>query len=119
MTSIGTVGAKSAEYALTRILLLVAVSVVFGYVFEAPVVLTFVETESMEPTIAAGDGFIAIPSMVTNIERGDVVSFRPDVIEGGQVTTHRIVGKTENGYITSCDKDLVTDQDGGEPPVTE
>lgn len=119
MTSIRTVGAKSAEYALTGILLLVAVSVVFGYVFEAPVILTFVETESMEPTIAAGDGFIAIPSMVTNIERGDVVSFRPDVIEGGQVTTHRIVGKTENGYITRGDNNLVTDQDGGEPPVTE
>ena len=119
MSSIRTVGAKAAEYALTGLLLVVAVSVVFGYVFEAPVLLTFVETGSMEPTIAAGDGFIAIPSMVAGVEQGDVVSFRPDVIEGGQVTTHRIVGETENGYITRGDNNLVTDQDGGEPPVTE
>jgi signal peptidase len=119
MYSIRTVGAKLAEYALTGLLVVVFVSVVFGYVFEAPVLLTFVETGSMEPTIAAGDGFIAIPSVIVTAEPGDVVSFRPDVIEGGQVTTHRIIGETENGYVTRGDANFVTDQDGGEPPVTE
>lgn len=119
MSSIRTLGGKAAEYALTGLLIVVAVSVVFGYLFEAPVLLTFVETGSMEPTIATGDGFIAIPSMVVGVEQGDIVSFRPEVIEGGQVTTHRIVGETENGYITRGDNNLVTDQDGGEPPVTE
>jgi signal peptidase len=112
-------GVKLAEYALTGVLLLVAFSVVFGFIFNAPVLLTFVETGSMEPTIAAGDGFIAIPSVLANVEQGDVVSFRPDVIEGGQVTTHRVVGETPNGYITRGDNNIVTDQDSGEPPVTE
>jgi signal peptidase len=119
MSSLRSVGGKLAEYALTGLLLVVSISVVFGYILDAPVLLTFVETGSMEPTITAGDGFIAIPSAVTTAERGDVVSFRPDMIEGGRITTHRIVGETENGYITQGDNNIVTDQDGGEPAVTE
>ena len=42
MYSLRSVGGKLAEYALTGLLLVVSISVVFGYVLDAPVLLTFV-----------------------------------------------------------------------------
>ena len=117
--SSSSIVSKLLEFAVTGLLVLIGISVVFGFLLDAPVGITFVETGSMEPTIATGDGFIAIPSALVGVERGDVVAFRPDVVSGGRVTTHRIVGETSNGYLTRGDNNFVTDQDSGEPPVTE
>lgn len=100
-----------------------AVLLVFGLVLVAgqllgqPVLLGFVETGSMEPTLAPGDGFVAIPSALTTVERGDVIVFRAQEVQGGGLTTHRVVGETERGYVTKGDANPFTDQNGGEPPV--
>ncbi len=45
--------------------------------------------------------------------------FQSQEIRGGELTTHRVVGETEQGYITRGDANPFTDQDGAEPPVTE
>jgi signal peptidase len=102
------------------VVVLVVVALVAGQVLGYPVLLGFVETGSMEPTLAPGDGFVAIPTAVDgDIEEGDVIVFRAQEIQGGGLTTHRVVGETERGYVTRGDANPFTDQDGDEPPVKE
>jgi signal peptidase len=98
----------------------VVVSLVAGQVAGTPVLLSFVETGSMAPTMEPGDGFVAVPAALTDDpETGDVVVFRAKEIQGGGLTTHRVVGRTERGYVTRGDANPFTDQDGDEPPVKD
>jgi signal peptidase len=102
------------------LLVLMLVALIAGAALGQPVLLGFVETGSMEPTLEPGDGFVAIPSPVAgDIEEGDVIVFNAQNLQGGGLTTHRVVGETESGYITRGDANPFTDQDGQEPPVTE
>lgn len=102
------------------VVLLAVLSVLVGQVLGQPVLLAFVETGSMDPTLEPGDGFVAIPSAVSGpIEEGDVVTYRAKEIQGGGLTTHRVVGQTAEGYITAGDANPFTDQQGGEPPVKD
>ena len=95
-------------------------ALVLGQVLGTPVLFGFVETGSMAPTMEPGDGFVAIPSALAGSpEEGDVVTFEAEELQGGGLTTHRIVGETERGYVTRGDANPFTDQDGGEPPVKE
>ncbi|KPN31210.1 signal peptidase I [Halolamina pelagica] len=108
-----TLGAEAA-------LVLVVASLLLGQVLGTPVLLGYVETGSMEPTLEPGDGFVAVPAAVTgDVEEGDVIVFRAEELQGGGLTTHRVVGETERGYITRGDANPFTDQDGNEPPVKE
>ena len=110
------VGTLLAEVALVVFL----VAMVLGQVLGQPVLLGFVTSGSMEPTIGTGEGFVAIPADVAGpVEEGDVVVFRAKEIQGGGLTTHRVVEETERGYVTKGDANPFTDQDGGEPPVSE
>ena len=102
------------------IAILIVVSLVAGQVVGTPILLSFVETGSMEPTIDTGDGFIAIPAALTDEPTpGDVIVFRAQEIQGGGLTTHRVVGETDRGYTTRGDANPFTDQDSGEPPVKD
>ncbi|QKY19149.1 signal peptidase I [Halolamina sp. CBA1230] len=106
----------SAEVAVA----LIVASLLLGQVLGTPVLLGYVETGSMEPTLEPGDGFVAIPDAVAgDVEEGDVIVFRAEELQGGGLTTHRVVGETERGYVTQGDANPFTDQDGDEPPVKE
>ena len=101
-------------------LVLFLIAMVVGQALGQPVLLGFVTSGSMEPTMDTGDGFVAIPSAVAGpVEEGDVVTFRAEEIQGGGLTTHRVVEETDRGYVTRGDANPFTDQDGGEPPVPE
>lgn len=102
-------------------LVVVLVILVIGQLSGQPILLTYVETESMAPTLQAGDGFIAVPAAVSGpIEAGDVIVFRAERLDGGGLVTHRVVDTTPDGaYITKGDANPFTDQDGGEPPVQD
>jgi signal peptidase len=107
---------------VSRILLLLisvaAVTLVLGHSLGYPLLLGFVETGSMQPTLEPNDGFVAIPTPLAGpIEEGDVVTFRAEEIRGGGLTTHRVVGETDGGYVTRGDANPFTDQQAGEPPV--
>lgn len=98
----------------------VLLALVAGSLLGTPVLLSFVETGSMEPTIQTGDGFVALPPAVTgSASAGDVVVFDAHELEGGGLTTHRVVDETANGYITQGDANPFPDQDGTEPPVSD
>lgn len=102
----------------TAIVVIVLASLVLGPLIGQPVLLSFVETGSMAPTLNPGDGFVAVPAAVAGpIEKGDVVVFEAEEIQGGGLTTHRIVDETDRGFITRGDANPFTDQDGDEPPV--
>ena len=110
----------AAVYAVELAAILVVAAVLVGQFYGTPVFLSFVETGSMEPTIETGDGFIAVPAAVAGpVGEGDVVTFRAQELHGGGLTTHRVVGETEAGYVTRGDNNVVTDQDGAEPHVTD
>lgn len=105
---------RGGELALVALALALVVSQIAG----GPVVLGFVETGSMRPVLEPGDGFVAVPAPAAGeIERGDVVVYRAEVIQGGGLTTHRVVGRTDGGYVTRGDANALTDQQTGEPPV--
>ncbi|ESS02437.1 MAG: signal peptidase I, archaeal type [uncultured archaeon A07HR67] len=111
---------RIAERAGTALLVVVLVSLVLGQVLGQPVLLAYVDSGSMEPTIDEGDGFLTMPAVITGPPaEGDVITFRAQEIEGGGLTTHRVVDETAEGYITRGDANPFTDQDGGEPPVTQ
>lgn len=96
------------------------IAMVAGQVLGQPVLLGYVTTGSMQPTLDPGDGFVAIPDALAGpVEEGDVVTFRAEEIQGGGLTTHRVVETTDRGYITRGDANPFTDQDGGEPAVSD
>lgn len=102
------------------LLVIVVLSLLLGGFLGQPILLSFVETGSMEPTLEPGDGFVAIPSQVSGeVQQNDVIVFEAQHLNGGGLTTHRVVGETEAGYITRGDANPFTDQDGDEPPVTD
>jgi len=98
----------------------VLLALVAGSLLGTPILLSFVETGSMEPTIQTGDGFVVLPPAVTgDPSTGDVVVFDARELEGGGLTTHRIVDETADGYITQGDANPFADQDDSEPPVSD
>lgn len=99
------------------VLVILVLFLILGQVLNQPILLGFVETGSMQPEMQPGDGFIAVPPAIAGpIEPGDVVVYRPETLEHERVT-HRVVGETDQGYITKGDANPFTDQDGGERPV--
>ncbi|AFZ74515.1 S26 family signal peptidase [Natronobacterium gregoryi] len=98
----------------------VVVALLLGQLLGQPILFGYVATGSMEPTMDAGDGFIAIPNAVSGPPaEGDVVVFDAVELHGGELTTHRIVEETDEGYITVGDANPFTDQDAAEPPVSD
>ena len=96
----------------------VVVALLSGQLLGIPLGFAFVETGSMAPTMEPGDGFVALPPVLLGgINEGDVVTFDAENIEGGRLTTHRVVGETSEGYITRGDANAFTDQQSNEPPV--
>lgn len=111
---------STAGSAVTAVLVVVVIAMFVGQQLGQPILLGFVVTGSMSPTLAPGDGFVAVPpALAGDIEEGDVVIFNARELEGGGLTTHRVVGETDEGYITQGDANPFTDQDADEPPVQQ
>jgi len=114
-------GIKSTvQTTITVVLVLIALALVVGQIMGQPLLIGYVETGSMEPTLEIGDGFVAIPTILADdVGEGDVVTFDAQSVGGGGMTTHRIEEETPEGYITSGDANSFTDQESGEPPVQD
>ncbi|RRJ31540.1 signal peptidase I [Halocatena pleomorpha] len=105
---------------LQIVLVLAVVAITVGQFIGQPVLLAYVTSDSMEPTLSTGDGYLVLPSMVTDsAEEGDIIVFNAKTLsdENGGLTTHRVVEATDRGVVTQGDNNLFTDQDGGEPLV--
>lgn len=94
-----------------RIALAVVVLAVVGVTTPAsPVQLSYVYSDSMEPTISEDDGYVVVPEQ-GRVDTGDVVMFYSS--ERDEYVTHRVVGRTSAGLITQGDNNDVTDQAAG------
>ncbi|RDY23296.1 signal peptidase I [Romboutsia maritimum] len=62
---------------------------------------------SMEPTFYPGDLVVTLHKDRTNLKVGDVATFVSDK----EIVTHRVVEKTNEGYITKGDNNDVKDMD--------
>ncbi|TKR25737.1 signal peptidase I [Natronomonas salsuginis] len=104
---------------LSGLLVLFVVSLVLSGLLGQPILIGYVETDSMSPALDPGDGFVAIPAELSGeIHENDVVVFQAEFLHGGGLVTHRVVGETDSGYITKGDANPIADQSGrGEPPV--
>ncbi|MGG5462976.1 signal peptidase I [Clostridium sp. B9] len=60
---------------------------------------------SMEPTINTGDLAVVRSAEVNEVEVGDIITFKYD----GNVVTHRIIEKNEEGFITKGDNNNAED----------
>ena len=110
----------TAERLIEALVILFAVSLLAGQLVGQPVLLGYVETGSMEPTLEPGDGFVSLPpEVVGSPSSGDVIVYRAEQVNGGGLTTHRVVGETDRGYVTQGDANPFTDQSAGEPPVRD
>lgn len=109
-----------ARRALEVVAVALLVAVVVGQALGHPVLLGYVVSGSMSPTLDRGDGFVAVPAVLADSpEVGDVVVYRAQRVQGGGLVTHRVVGRTDAGYVTRGDANPFTDQAGPEPPVPE
>jgi signal peptidase len=104
--------------AVGGVVLFITVSTIISGAFGVPMGISYVETNSMSPTLQPDDGFILIPNELAGEPQvGDVVVFDAERIGGGGPTTHRIIKETDRGYITKGDNNNSPDQAGVEPPV--
>jgi len=111
---------EAARDAFVVVSVLVVIALVVGQLAGQPVFLGYVTSGSMAPTLESGDGFVAVPAAVSGpVDEGDVVVFEALELDGGGTTTHRVVGRTQDGYLTKGDDNPFGDQDGDEPPVTD
>jgi signal peptidase len=109
-----------AQQVIEAFVVLLAIVLLAGQAVGHPVLLGYVTTGSMEPTLDPGDGFVSLPPAVAgDLESGDVIVYRAEQVNSGGLTTHRIVRETDRGYITQGDANPFTDQSAGEPPVRE
>ena len=59
----------------------------------------------MEPKFYPGDLVISLHKNRANIKEGDIITFRED----DEIVTHRIIDKTQEGYITKGDNNNAVD----------
>lgn len=98
----------------------VGIGIVFVVVIVAavpagsPVQLSYVYSDSMEPTIGVDDGYVLVPA--GEVTAGEIVTFWSPSKDA--YVTHRVVSRTDAGFITKGDNNPSTDQDAGYPPVS-
>lgn len=95
----------------TGLLVAVLTLVIVASAGVLPVHLSYVTSDSMEPTLSEGDGYVLVEG---DVSRGDVVTF--STADG--YVTHRVVGESAAGYTTRGDANPTTDQAAGMAPVT-
>lgn len=95
--------------------LVLGIVLALGLLGLSPVYVSYVYSESMEPTISEGDGYLVVPA--GEITAGDVVTFHSE--HRGEHVTHRVVGIEDGGYVTQGDNNDRTDQATGHPLVRE
>lgn len=77
-----------------------------------PVFISYITSNSMEPTLKKGDVIFLTP-IYLNLEEGDIIVFNSN----GEWVCHRIFVETSSGYITKGDNNIATDQQSGKDPV--
>ncbi|ADB57850.1 signal peptidase I [Archaeoglobus profundus] len=86
---------------------------VVGFILDRPILLSYVTSDSMTPTLNKGDIFLINP--LSKGKPGDIAVFKMN----GHWTVHRIYAETSDGFITKGDNNVATDQQGGRNGVVK
>ena len=78
----------------------------------SPIHVSYVYSDSMEPTLGVNDGYVVVDGAV---DVGDIVVFHSS--ERDEHVTHRVVDRTDAGFVTKGDNNDATDQSTGHPYV--
>ncbi|MFC3957426.1 signal peptidase I [Halovivax cerinus] len=114
------IDADVGRRALGTVFAIVVAALILGQVLGQPILLGYVASGSMEPAMDTGDGFVAVPAgLGGEVSDGDVIVYEAREVNDGELTTHRVIEETDEGYVTKGDANPFTDQDGGEPYVTD
>ncbi len=84
-----------------------------GFLLNRPVLLSYVTSDSMSPTLNRGDVFLINP--LAEAKPNDIIVFDLN----GHWTVHRVVAETDEGYITKGDHNIATDQQGGSTSIVK
>ncbi|MBM4236458.1 MAG: signal peptidase I [Firmicutes bacterium] len=91
-------------------------AILLGVMIFTPSGPAHVISGSMEPEIRTGSTIFIVPA--GKIDVGEIIVFHP-VGTKHEMIVHRVVEETPEGYITRGDAVSQTDQELGEPPVTD
>lgn len=75
-----------------------------GFILDRPVLVSYVTSNSMKPTLNKGDLFLINP--FSKGGQGEIIVFKMN----GRWTVHRVYAVTAEGYITKGDNNIATDQ---------
>lgn len=89
-----------------------SVLVIVSYVFNTPLFVAYLKSESMHPTLNRYD-VIFINPLDRNFNDGDIIIFK----SGDEWICHRIVGAVSGGFITKGDNNVASDQFSGKGMV--
>ena len=109
---------RALDIITTAFIILVALIVLSGYFPDQLIFMSYVRSNSMEPTMYVGDVFFVVPKFLAGESNvGDVVVFR---FSGeSNLIVHRIVDATLQGFVTRGDNSPFTDQQGDRPFVKD
>ena len=103
---------KIAGKFLTFVAIVLAVTSITGALLERPVLMSYVTSGSMTPTIHEND-LIFINPIATDYRVGDIIVFESN----GKWICHRIFAITGKGFLTKGDNNIAIDQLEGQSPV--
>lgn len=92
---------------LILILFIFTLSSVAGFVLDRPILVSYVTSNSMYPTLKVGDLFFINPLSKGGV--GKIIVFKMN----GHWTVHRVYADVDGGYITKGDNNVATDQQNG------
>lgn len=99
---------------------LILISLLIVVFILSPLELAFVVSGSMTPTLQPNSDLFIIDESADSVgqySEGDVLTFYSPTNE--RLTTHRVIDKTSNGLITQGDDSFQTDQERGDPPISD
>jgi signal peptidase len=102
------------EFSITAAVLVLSFSVASGYLLDRPVLLSYVTSDSMSPTINSYDLFLVNP-IPEKYSEGDIIIFS----SGGKWICHRVFAVLDGGYLTKGDNNIATDQLAGKDVVKQ
>lgn len=91
------------------VLIIVLFAAVIVTMPASPIQMSYVYSDSMEPTIGQDDGYIVVPE--GDVEPNDIIVFWSS--ERQEYVTHRVVGQSSDGLLTQGDNNDITDQAAG------
>jgi len=97
---------------ISAIIAFFSVLVIASYVFNTPLFVAYLKSESMHPTLNKYD-VIFINPLDRNFNDGDIIIFK----NREEWTCHRIVGTVSGGFVTKGDNNIASDQFSGKGVV--